>query len=146
MQTLERAIAIAAEAHAGQIDRIGAPYILHPLRLMMKMDSMAGMIVAVLHDVVEDNIAWTLPRLQQEGFGREIIDGVDAMTRRQDETYPQYILRVAGNKLAKTVKMHDLEDNINIRKFTEQTEEDRNRIRKYESALNTLKAMREDAS
>ncbi len=141
MQTLERAIAIAAEAHAGQIDRIGAPYILHPLRLMMKMDSIGGMIVAVLHDVVEDNIAWPLPRLHQEGFGREIIDGVDAMTRRQDETYPQYILRVAENRLAKAVKMHDLEDNINIRKFIEQTEEDRYRIRKYESALNTLKAM-----
>jgi len=146
MQTLERAIAIAAEAHAGQIDRIGAPYILHPLRLMLKMDSMAGMIVAVLHDVVEDNIAWTLPRLQQEGFGREIIDGVDAMTRRQDETYEQYILRVAGNRLAKAVKMHDLEDNINIRKFVEKTDDDRYRIRKYESALNKLKAMEEDVS
>jgi (p)ppGpp synthase/HD superfamily hydrolase len=146
MQTLERAIAIAAEAHTGQIDRIGAPYILHPLRLMMKMGSMAGMIVAVLHDVVEDNVAWTLPRLQQEGFSPEIIDGVDAMTRRQGETYPQYIRRVAENKLAKAVKMHDLEDNINIRKITEPTEDDKHRIVKYENALKMLKAMEEDAS
>jgi len=146
MQTLERAIVIAAEAHTGQIDRIGAPYILHPLRLMMKMDSTAGMIVAVLHDVVEDNVEWTLQRLQHEGFDQEIIDGVDAMTRRKDETYPHYIHRVVQNELAKAVKMLDLEDNINIRRFPEPTEEDKRRIMKYESALNTLRATGKEIS
>jgi (p)ppGpp synthase/HD superfamily hydrolase len=54
MSTLERAIAIAAEAHAGQVDKAGAPYVLHPLRMMLTLSSNAERIVAVLHDVVED--------------------------------------------------------------------------------------------
>lgn len=141
MATLERAIVIAAEAHAGTVDKAGAPYVLHPLRLMMKMESIAGMIIAVLHDVVEDNVQWTLPRLQEEGFSREIIEAVDALTRRKAELYPQYIERAAINELARTVKMHDLEDNINIRRIRNPTDDDRRRIIKYESALNKLKAM-----
>lgn len=141
MATLERAIVIAAEAHAGAVDKAGAPYVLHPLRLMMKMESIAGMIVAVLHDVVEDNIQWTLPRLQEEGFSREIIEAVDALTRRKAELYPQYIERAARIELSRTVKMHDLEDNINIRRIHNPTDDDRRRIIKYESALNKLKAM-----
>lgn len=52
---LERAIRIAAKAHRGQQDKGGAPYILHPLRLMLQCDRDTDRIVAVLHDVVEDN-------------------------------------------------------------------------------------------
>jgi (p)ppGpp synthase/HD superfamily hydrolase len=141
MPTLERAIVIAAEAHAGTVDKAGAPYIMHPLRLMMKMESTTGMIVAVLHDVVEDNVQWTLPRLEKEGFSHEIIEAVDALTRRKGELYPHYIERAAKNGLAREVKIRDLEDNINIRRIHNPTDEDRRRIIKYESALNKLKAM-----
>jgi (p)ppGpp synthase/HD superfamily hydrolase len=58
MSTLERAVVIAAEAHAGVVDKAGAPYILHPLRLMLQMSTDEDRIVAVLHDVVEDS-DWT---------------------------------------------------------------------------------------
>ena len=54
MSTLERAIAIAAKAHAGQVDKAGAPYVLHPLRIMLRKSSIDERIVAVLHDVCED--------------------------------------------------------------------------------------------
>jgi (p)ppGpp synthase/HD superfamily hydrolase len=57
MATIERAIAIAAEGHASQKEKGGRPYLLHPLRMMMRMESEAEMIVAILHDIVEDTSA-----------------------------------------------------------------------------------------
>jgi (p)ppGpp synthase/HD superfamily hydrolase len=63
---LERAIAIAAEAHAGQVDKAGAPYVLHPLRMMLGMSSNDERIVAVLHDVCEDCPGWTFDRIRGE--------------------------------------------------------------------------------
>jgi hypothetical protein len=68
MSTLERAIAIAADGHAGVTDKGGAPYILHPLRMMLSLSSPDERIVAVLHDVCEDCEGWTLDRLRDEGF------------------------------------------------------------------------------
>ena len=52
---LEDAIVIAVEAHKGQTDKAGAPYILHPLRMMMRLKSEAEMVTAILHDVIEDS-------------------------------------------------------------------------------------------
>ena len=68
MSTLERAIAIATEAHAGQVDKAGAPYVLHPLRLMLAVSSVDERIVSVLHNVIEDCPGWTFDRLRREGF------------------------------------------------------------------------------
>ena len=63
MATLGRAIAIAAEAHSGQFDKAGAPYILHPLRVMLSLSTEEERIVGVLHDLVEDCEEWTFERL-----------------------------------------------------------------------------------
>jgi (p)ppGpp synthase/HD superfamily hydrolase len=65
MSTLERAIAIAAKAHAGQVDKAGAPYVLHPLRIMLRKSSIDERIVAVLHDVCENCPGWTFERLRK---------------------------------------------------------------------------------
>jgi len=67
MSLLERAIEIAVTAHKDQVDKAGKPYILHPLRLMFKMQTENEMIAAALHDVVEDT-DWTIQRLEAEGF------------------------------------------------------------------------------
>lgn len=72
MSLLERAIEIAVTAHKGQVDKANKPYILHPLRLMFKMQSENEMIAAVLHDVVEDT-DWTIEKLEDEGFSEEVI-------------------------------------------------------------------------
>jgi (p)ppGpp synthase/HD superfamily hydrolase len=69
---LERAIEIAVEAHKGQVDKGGSPYILHPLRVMMSVNGESEKIVAVLHDVVEDSV-WTFDALLAEGFAVEAI-------------------------------------------------------------------------
>jgi (p)ppGpp synthase/HD superfamily hydrolase len=82
VSTLERAITIAAEAHAGQVDKAGAPYVLHPLRMMLRMSSIDEHIVAALHDVCEDCPGWTFDRLRREGFSPLIIDALQWVTKR----------------------------------------------------------------
>jgi len=111
MSTLERAIAIAAEAHAGQVDKAGAPYILHPLRVMMSVSGNNERVVAVLHDVLEDCPEWTPERLRAEGFGDHIIEALDRLTRRKGESYEDFIRRCQG-PLSQRVKIADLHDNM----------------------------------
>ncbi len=95
MSTLERAIAIAVEAHAGQIDKAGAPYILHPLRVMLAVSSTDERIAAVLHDVCEDCPGWTPDRLRAEGFAPQIIAALDSVTKREGEGYDDFVRRAA---------------------------------------------------
>src|SRR4051812_6811232 len=114
MATIERAIEIAAQAHAGQCDKAGDPYIFHPLRMMMRMSDDVSRITAVLHDVVEDGLDWTLGRLRDEGFSETIIEAVDGVTDRAGENYEAFIKRAAQNLISRAVKIADLEDNMNM--------------------------------
>src|SRR3954454_5106143 len=103
---LARAIALAAAAHATQIDKAGHPYILHPIRVMQKCAAhpWETQIVAVLHDTVEDT--WvTLDILRSMQFSAAIIDGVDAITHRKGEDYRDYIQRCARSPIALVVKL-----------------------------------------
>ena len=137
--TLERAIAIAAEAHAGQKDRAGAPYILHPIRLMIQMDSEDAMMAAVLHDVVE-NSTWTLDDLRKEGFSNEVLNAVDSLTHsdKEGEDYWDYIQRAKSDPIAIKVKLADLEDNLNPDRLNEITEKDEKRFDRYRKAQEML--------
>ena len=130
MATLARAIAIAAEAHQGQQDKAGAPYVLHPLRLMLRMHTEAEMMAAVLHDVVEDT-PWTLEQLRQEGFSEEVLAAVEAVTHRAGETYEAYLARAAADPIARKVKRADLEDNMDLRRLSALTDKDVERLRRY---------------
>jgi len=113
MATLERAIELAAHAHAGQMDDQGEPYILHPLRLMQSLTDSDARIVAVLHDVIEDTEV-TLEELQEAGFSITIIDAVRVMTKESGMNYRDYVVRLADNSLAKQVKLADLRDNARL--------------------------------
>ena len=109
---LARAIAVAATAHSDQVDKSGQPYILHPIRVMLACadQSFDTRIAAVLHDVVEDT--WvTFELLQQMNFSSEVIDGVDALTRRDGEDYFDYIERCTLDPIGAAVKLADLADN-----------------------------------
>lgn len=112
---LEAAIALAAKAHAGQLDKAGEPYILHPIRVMMRLADDTARIVAVLHDVVEDTKV-TLDDLRREGFSEEIVLAVEKLSRRKDETYEQFVERIRPDPLARRVKLADLEDNMDLRR------------------------------
>jgi (p)ppGpp synthase/HD superfamily hydrolase len=137
MSSLEKAISIAAQAHDGQRDKAGAPYILHPLRVMMKMTTESERITAVLHDVIEDT-GWAIERLVQEGFDPAILAAVDCLTKREGEGYEAFIQRVQLNPLAVKVKIADLEDNMDGSRLKEVTAADEKRIEKYRNALQEL--------
>lgn len=139
MLLLERAIAIALEAHAGQTDKAGTPYILHPLRLMHRMTDPAAQMAAVMHDVVEDS-DWTLEALREEGFPDEVIDAVEGLTRQDGETYMAFIERAAQHPIARVVKQADLEDNLDVRRLATVSEKDRERLDRYLRALRRLQA------
>lgn len=134
MSTLERAIEIAHEAHAGQYDKAGADYINHPLRVMEKGKTEEEKIVGVLHDVVEDS-EWTFEMLEAEGFTPEVIEALRCVTKlSEDEDYDHFIDRVLTNPLAMRVKLLDLEDNMDMSRLDECTEGDIQRLQKYQKA------------
>ncbi|MDA9194953.1 GTP pyrophosphokinase [Burkholderiales bacterium] len=137
---LERAIEIAVEAHKGQIDKGGSPYILHPLRVMMSVDLELEKIVAVLHDVVEDS-NWTFEALLAEGFSIEVIEALQSVTKESpDEDYDLFIQRAIHNPIGRKVKLADLRDNLDVTRLTELAEKDLQRINKYKKALKILSA------
>ena len=138
MSTLEQAIAIAAAAHEGARDKGGHPYILHPLRVMLAVNSMDEMIVATLHDLLEDT-DWTVDRLRQEGFSDTVLQALVALTIRDGEEYNSYVRRAGANPVARKVKLADLADNMDVSRLSSLTERDRVRLKKYEEAVDVLK-------
>ncbi len=140
MPTLDDAIALAVKSHAGVRDRGGQPYILHPLRLMLRMETEEERMVAVLHDVVEDTDL-TLEGLRALGYGERVVAALDCLTRRKhtQETYEQFIERIRVNPLATRVKLADLEDNMNVLRLPAVSTEDGKRLTKYRAAWARLK-------
>lgn len=134
---LERAIEIAAAAHRGQTDKAGQPYILHPLRVMMACKGRVPQIVAVLHDVIEDT-DWTPDALRAEGASDEIIAALDTVTRRDHETYSEFIKRAARNEIGRAVKIADLHDNLDLSRIAQPTQADLARMDRYRAALQQL--------
>lgn len=133
MSPLERAILLAVHAHQGQRDKAGAPYVLHPLRVMLRMSSENEMIPAVLHDVLEDSDL-TVMDLSNEGFSEEALEIVECLTRREGETYEEFIERVKLNPFATMIKLADIEDNMDMRRIREPGRRDWERLKRYHHA------------
>lgn len=128
---LDKAILIATKAHQNQVDKAGKPYILHPIRVMMKMENETEQIVAILHDVLEDCPDYDEEWLRAEGFSPEVVDALSVLNRNNYPDYQAYICNVARNPIARVVKIADLEDNINVLRLNILKEKDFERIRKY---------------
>lgn len=111
--TAAEAIALASEAHAGQVDKDGKPYIDHPRRVMESLTDELARIVAALHDVVEDcaDRGYDLAFLAARGVPADALGAVEAMTKRPGEQLEVYWARVAANPLARAVKLADIADN-----------------------------------
>lgn len=139
MPNLERAIQIAVKGHSGQIDKAGQPYILHPLRVMLRMGDNTKRIVAVLHDVVEDTSV-TLDDLRQAGFSIEEIEAVDALTKRPGETRLQAAARAACNPIAYEVKLADNADNMDLSRIASPTDKDQARMAEYQLVRELLQS------
>ena len=139
MHLVEKAIALAVEAHAGEVDKQGKPYILHPLRLMMQMETAEEMITAVLHDVVEDT-ALTLEDLRQQGFPEGVLEALSLLTHDTASTsYEEYVAAIKPNPLARKVKLADLAHNMDVRRLPEMGLKDYGRLEKYRRAWEILK-------
>lgn len=135
--TLEDAIVLAAQAHRGQLEKAGRPYILHPLRVMLGVATETERIAAVLHDVVEDTQV-TLADIAAAGFASEVVVAVDALTHRADESYEDYVERAAANPIAHSVKVADLRDNMDLSRFEKIEDRDLARLKRYVAAWQRL--------
>ncbi len=143
MSNLETAIEIAVAAHKGQTRKDGSPYILHPLRLMMAVESESEKIVAVLHDVVEDTQV-TTEQIKEQGFSDEVIDALKLVTHHDDQSYEEYIVEISKNPIATTVKLADLRDNGNFFVIPQLKSRDLERLEKYHKAYHDLMRVNAD--
>ena len=138
--SLEKAIQIAVEAHAGTKDKGGKEYILHPISVMMRVETEEEKIVAILHDVVEDT-DWTFDALRKEGFSETVIEALETVTKySEEENYDDFIQRSLKNDIGRKVKIADLRENLDVTRIGELYPKDIERINKYKRALQTLKA------
>jgi len=137
MNSLEKAISIALQAHRGQIQRNGEPYILHPLYVMQQVSGEDERTAAILHDVIEDSV-YSLEDLEKEGFSESVLRLVDALTRRRDETYEDYIIRVSKTPEAIPIKMADLKHNMDALRLVEFSSRDGDRMKRYHNAYRVL--------
>ena len=126
----DRALHIAIRAHKGQKDKSGREYVIHPIRVAEQCKNPKAKIVALLHDTIEDTDV-TANYLREQGFPEEIIEGVLSVTKRDGETYDDFVKRAAENPIGKEVKKADLEDNLDISRLKEISETDVERLRKY---------------
>ena len=136
MSQLEQAIELATKLHAGQVDKAGQDYIHHPLRVMNAVAGEVEKIVAVLHDTLEDTPI-TFEELEHI-FGEAIATAVQALSRLEGEDYFDFIKRVKQNSVAVTVKIADLQDNMDLSRIATISEQDIARQEKYQQALSIL--------
>lgn len=140
-ELLNKAIKIAQKAHRGQTDKFGTPYIGHVIRVMNAGKTYDEKIVGVLHDVIEDSPEITLNDLLEEGFPNHIVFAIECLTKTPaDQDYTEFVKQTEKSPLAVSVKMNDLEDNMDLKRFTEPlTNRDFKRLNKYLTAYLYLK-------
>jgi (p)ppGpp synthase/HD superfamily hydrolase len=144
MATIDRAIMIASIAHAGQKDKAGKPYILHPLRVMLTVASDKNAtdeqkIVAVLHDVIEDTYVQE-QQLRENGFSEDIINAIKSVTKINGESRMDAAKRTKLNAIGRVVKLADLKDNMDLSRIAKPTAKDRLRDAEYKKVQKFLKS------
>ena len=135
---LDKAALICVTKHQGQRDKAGAAYFQHPMRVAMNCERDEEKIVALLHDTIEDTDV-TPEWLKQQGFSDEFIEAILSVTRNQGEDYQEFVARAKKNPIGRIVKIHDLEDNLNVFRLSEISPEMAERLTKYLKALEYLK-------
>ena len=139
MATLESALQLAAEAHSGQQDKAGKPYILHPIRVMLSVSTTDEQIAAILHDTVEDTDV-TYEQLSEAGFSAEIISAVRALTKLDGESRVEAARRAVKHPIARQVKLADVKDNLDISRIPHLTDKDHARLDEYKLVQEILEA------
>lgn len=135
-----RAMSLAYDAHHGQTDRAGVPYILHPARVAAGFTSEAEACAAWLHDVIEDTCV-TLEDIRLAGFGAAICDALQLMTHDKSVPYMDYVGRIAENPIARAVKLADLRDNMDLSRLPGIDAAAEARLEKYRAAYDFLSSV-----
>ena len=133
----KKALSLCFEAHKGQLDKSGLPYVFHPFHLAEQMADEVTTIVALLHDVVEDT-NYTLDDLRDLGFPKAAIEAINCMTHDKTIPYMDYVAKIKENPIARTVKLADLRHNSDLSRIEAITEKDLERVEKYKRAIALL--------
>ena len=133
----KKALKLSFEAHKNQVDKSGMPYVYHPFHLAEQMESEETVIVALLHDVVEDT-DYTLDDIRSMGFPDSVVDALALMTHDKSVPYMDYVTRIKGNPIAKSVKLADLKHNSDLSRLDVIDEKAAARAKKYQEAIKML--------
>ena len=137
MNLLNTALIFVTQKHADQQDKAGKSYILHPLRVMLNFEDEKEQITALLYDVMEDQ-AVTVEELEVLSNQKDVINTIVTLTHLKDENYDDYISRILTNGRACRINEADLKDNMNLDRLLEITEEDSERLQKYQRSLSRI--------
>ena len=138
-ENTKKALCLAYEAHRGQVDKSGVPYVFHPLHLAEQMEDEDSIVAALLHDVVEDT-DYSLEDLRSMGFPEKALEAVALLTHDPAEPYLSYVARVKENPVARRVKLADLRHNSDLGRIDRVTQRDLERVEKYAAAIRLLEA------
>lgn len=134
---INKALIISFNAHKDQVDKSGIPYVYHPFHIAEQMDDEDSVIVALLHDVVEDSNV-TEEDLRNAGFKDGIIEAIMLLTHKKNVPYLEYIEQLKDNKLARKIKKADLFHNSDMSRNEVVDKKTAKRMRKYKKALKIL--------
>ena len=134
----KKALKLCFKAHKHQTDKSGMPYVFHPFHLAEQMTDEVTTIVALLHDVAEDNCKYPLKKLRKMGFPSEAIDALRLLTHEESVPYMEYVTRIKPNPIARAVKLADLRHNSDLTRLDNPSEEDQDRVEKYRKAIALL--------
>jgi (p)ppGpp synthase/HD superfamily hydrolase len=136
-ETTKKALKLAFEAHKDQLDKSEMPYVFHPFHLAEQMETEDEIVVALLHDVVEDT-KYTLDDIRAMGFSEKVIEALTLLTHDDAEPYLEYVARLRDNALARKVKLADLRHNSDLTRLDVIDERALMRVRKYAEAIRVL--------
>lgn len=133
----KKAMKLCFEAHEGQVDKSGIPYVNHPLHIAEQMDGEYETCAALLHDVIEDT-AYEVDDVRDRGFPEEVVRALELLTHADGVAYLDYVRALSDNEIARKVKVADLRHNSDLSRLDEVTEADRARVARYAQALALL--------
>lgn len=134
----KKALKVSFEAHKDQPDKSGMPYVYHPFHVAEQMDTEAETIVALLHDVVEDNKDYPLQRIKDMGFSDEVIEALKLMTHDDSVPYMDYVAKLKSNPIARKVKLADLRHNSDLSRLDTIDDAAITRLKRYKEAYEFL--------
>ena len=133
----KKALELSFKAHKNQVDKSGIPYVYHPFHLAEQMETEEAVIVALLHDVVEDTDC-TLEDIRAMGFPDSVVEAIALMTHDKSVPYMDYVAKIKENPIAKAVKLADLKHNSDLSRLDVVDEKALKRVEKYAVAIKVL--------